>query len=178
MTLTEAIIVKISHDLAGGIGAFSNTVDLMKMDPSFQQEGLALLENTGTMLNMRLKFFRALYGFENKTITSSLVRDYLSTLACSIQIQGKVTSRLNLAMVALGIELLGIEGKIKLDANTMVLTGPEIVCKPDVIRVLMGEKVPYGPENVTAAWLMNLAQESGKHLTIDEKESDLVLTIA
>ena len=60
----------------------------------------------------------------------------------------------------------------------MVLTGPEIVCKSEVIRVLMGEKVPCGPENVTAAWLMNLVQDAGQHLTMSEKESNLVLTIA
>ena len=46
MTLEEAIISKISHDLAGGIGALMNTVDLMKIDDTFITEGMDLLHNS------------------------------------------------------------------------------------------------------------------------------------
>jgi len=178
MTLTEAIVVKISHDLAGGIGAFSNTIDLMKMDAGFQQEGLGLLEDTGKMLNARLKFFRALFGLENKTISMGLVKDYVATLASPIQLQGKIASRLQLAMVALGIELLGLGGSIAVEANAVVLEGKEIQSKPAVVQVLMGGPIQCTPENVTAAWLMHLVEESGQHLTFEARGTSLVLRVA
>ena len=178
MTLSEAIVVKISHDLAGGIGAFSNTIDLMKMDTSFQQEGMDLLGKAGDMLSARLKFFRALYGADNKTVSTTLVKDYVATLSSQIQIKGKINSRLQLVMAAVGIELLSLGGDISIDANTVILNGPEIQCNPMVVQALLGKKIQITPENVTAIWLAHLVKEEGKRLTFDTQGSGLVLAVA
>ena len=178
MTLEEAIIVKISHDLAGGIGAFMNTVDLIKIDTSFTQEGLDLLSSSGQMITSRLKFFRALFGAENKTINAELVKEYIATLASPIEIKGTVKNRLQLAMVAVGIEILPLGGVIEVQSNGVVLSGKELHHNPVFIQSLMGTHVPCSPENVTALWLAHLAEEKGKQIQLDTQESKLVLTIA
>ena len=179
MTLTEAIIVKMSHDLAGGIGAFANTIDLIKMDSSFQQEGFGLLESTGDMLNARLKFFRALYGAENKTISAGLVKDYLKTLAVKIELDGKVSSRLQLALVAVGIDILGLGGELVLKENELTIKGQEIHCNPAYIQALIAKQnSSCSPENVNAVWLSQLVKELEKHLSLKEQKDNLILAVA
>ena len=178
MTLTEAIIVKVSHDLAGGIGAFINTVDLMKMDPSFQQDGVGLLENAGDMLNSRLKFFRVLYGAENKTINVSLVKDYLKTLAVKIELDGKVSTRLQLVLIAVGIDILGLGGELVLKDNELTIKGKEIHFNPTYIQALVARSdSSCSPENVNALWLAQLAKENKKHIVLKEQKANLILSV-
>ncbi|MBP5344519.1 MAG: hypothetical protein J6Y85_05560 [Alphaproteobacteria bacterium] len=177
MTLTEAIVVKVSHDLAGGIGAFANTVDLMKMDASFQQEGLGLLESTGNMLNARLKFFRALYGAENKSIDASLIKDYLKTLAVKIELEGKVSTRLQLAMIAVGIDILSFGGTLTLSDNILTIKGQEICCNPMYIQALITERSTCTPENVNALWLVQLVNENQKRILLENHGDNLILAL-
>ena len=49
MNLTEAIVVKMSHDLAGGIGAMASTTELMEIDPSFTGEAASMLKQNSLM---------------------------------------------------------------------------------------------------------------------------------
>ena len=118
MILMEAIIGRVSHDLAGAIGAFANTVDLMKMDASFIGESVELLETSAHQLTARLAFFRALFGAETKSISSDLVCRYLDTLAISVDFKGTPVSRLQLALIAVGLEILGTDGLLDLKENT------------------------------------------------------------
>ena len=106
MTLTEAIVVKISHDLAGGIGAMASTTELMEIDPTFSVEAGGMLKQNSLMLMARLRFYRALFGAETKEINASIITDYLKTWGQKIDFEGKVENRLQLSLVAVGIILL------------------------------------------------------------------------
>ena len=77
MNLTEAIVVKISHDLAGGIGAMASTTELMEIDPTFVNEAGSMLRQNSLMLMARLRFYRALFGAETKEINATIITDYL-----------------------------------------------------------------------------------------------------
>ena len=178
MTLQEAIIGKISHDLAGGIGALINTIDLIDMDASFTDEGLDLLRTAGQTLNVRLKFFRAVYGAENKIINTDLAKDYVKTLASQIEITGDVTTRLQLAMILVGTEILSLGGKIEVRPNKVILSGTELHQNSVYIQALMGEEGGVSPENVSAFWLAHLVSQQRKHIKLDAKESGLVLMVA
>ena len=79
MNFSECLIVKLSHDLSGGVGALSSTVDLMNLDPSFVNEAPQMLKQNTDMLMARLKYYRALFGSETKSIHNGLVLDYLKT---------------------------------------------------------------------------------------------------
>ena len=72
MTLTEAIVVKMSHDLAGGIGAMASTTELMEIDPTFVGEAGPMLKQNSLMLMARLRFYRALFGAETKEINANI----------------------------------------------------------------------------------------------------------
>ncbi len=178
MNLTEAIVVRLSHDLAGAIGAFSNTVDLMKMDASFIGESVGLLETSSTQLTARLAFFRALYGAETKSIDADLVRRYLGTLAIPVDFQGRINSRLQLAMVAVGIEMLGTGGTLKLADKKLTIEGKELHQDPVFIQALMGTNVPCDPKLVPALWLIEISKEEDLIIRLEAGENTIILSLA
>lgn len=177
MTLTEAIVVKISHDLAGAIGAFANTVDLMKMDASFIGESIGLLDTSANQLTARLNFFRALFGAETKSINAELVRRYLATLAIPVEFKDKISSRLQLALVAVGIELLGTGGTLKLSDKTLLITGKNLHHDPVFIQALMGTQVPCDPKLVTALWLVQIAKQEDLIIRLDAGDDTITLSL-
>lgn len=176
MTLTEAIVVRVSHDLAGAIGAFCNTVDLMKMDASFIGESVDLLETSAHQLTARLAFFRSLFGAETKSIDNLLVQRYLDTLAISVKLKGNVSSRLHLALIAVGLEFIGIGGLLSLEGNKLIISGKELNHNSVFIQALMGTTIPCDPKLVMALWLVELAKQ--EDLTIQIEADDQTITIA
>ncbi len=177
MTLTEAIVVRISHDLAGAAGAFMNTVDLMKMDAGFIAESVGILETSSAQLTARLAFFRALYGAETKTIDASLVKKYLATLAVPVQFEGTPETRLQLALIAAGLGLLGAGGALKLEGNSLVISGDDLHHDVLYVQALMGSIVPADPKIVPALWLQHLAEEEKLALHLSAEESAITLSV-
>ena len=148
MTLTEAIVVKISHDLAGGIGAMASTTELMEIDPTFVSEARNMLKQNSWMLMARLRFYRALFGAETKEINETIVSDYLKTWGKKITFKGTVENRLQLSMVAVGIILLVQGGTISLKKNELSLSGNEISMRPEFKNVLLWKTVPVSLETI------------------------------
>ena len=137
MNLTEAIVVKMSHDLAGGIGAMASTTELMEIDPTFVSEAGGMLKQNSLMLMARLRFYRALFGAETKEINENIVSDYLKTWGQKITFEGVVENRLQLSLVAVGIILLVQGGTLSLSGNQLTLKGKEIFSGEEV-RVING----------------------------------------
>ena len=178
MNLTEAIVVRISHDLAGAIGAFANTVDLMKMDASFIGESVDLLETSSRQLTARLAFFRAVFGAETKSIDANLVQQYLATLAVPVTFKGEPSSRLQLALVAAGLELIGVGGSLELSDKKLIVSGSNLHQDPVFIQALMGTNIPCDPKLVTALWLVQIAKEDGLIIRLEAGDNTITLSLA
>ena len=176
MTLSEAIVIRISHDLAGAVGAFSNTVDLMRMDASFITESVELLETTSHQLNARLAFFRALFGAETKSIDTALLQRYLKTLAISVQFEGALNTRLQLALVAVGLELVGTQATLILKDQQLRILGKDLTHNTNLIQMLMGTQIPSDPKLVMAEWLVQLVKQD--ELIIRLEAGDDMITIS
>ena len=177
MTLTEAIVVKISHDLAGGIGAIASTTELMEIDPTFSGEAAPMLKENSLMLMARLRFYRALFGAETKEINETIISDYLKTCGQKIIFEGTISNRLQLSLVAVGILLLVQGGTLILKGNKITLKGNEIVARPEFEKVLKGEEVPYSPETLEAHWLLYQLSEQKKKLKMAFKKTSAELEI-
>ena len=177
MTLTEAIIVKISHDLAGGIGAMASTTELMEIDPTFVNEAGAMLKTNSLMLMARLRFYRALFGAETKEINVSIISDYLKTWGQKITFEGFVENRLQLSLVAVGIILLVQGGTLSLMGNQLSLKGKEITARSDFLSTLEGKDVSITPETVEAHWLLSQLSGQKKKLNFTLKKTSAQLEI-
>ena len=59
--ITELVCTRISHDLIGNIGAFSNAMELLEDDDNdaeFVKDTHSMLKVISSVLSARLKFFR------------------------------------------------------------------------------------------------------------------------
>ena len=177
MTLAEAIVVKISHDLAGGIGAIASTTELMEIDPSFTSEAGKMLKQNSLMLMARLRFYRALFGAETREINATIITNYLKTWGQPITFEGQVENRLQLSLVAVGVILLVQGGTLTLRDNTLTLKGPEIAMRSDFESALLGKSSPITPETVEAYWLLSQLVEQGKKLKVNFKKTSAQLEI-
>ncbi|MBO7556555.1 MAG: hypothetical protein J6T72_04090, partial [Alphaproteobacteria bacterium] len=66
--ISELVCTRISHDLIGNIGAFSNAMELLEDDDNditFINESHQMLKNISSVLSSRLKFFRLVFGITN-----------------------------------------------------------------------------------------------------------------
>ena len=177
MTLTEAIVVKISHDLAGGIGAMASTTELMEIDPTFVSEAGSMLKQNSLMLMARLRFYRALFGAETKEINTSVITDYLKTWGQKLDFKGTIENRLQLSLVAVGIILLVRGGTLSLTGNQLTLKGNEITARPDFQSALEGKDSSVTPETVEAHWLIQQLKEQKKKLKMVFKITSAQLEI-
>ena len=178
MNFSECLMVKIAHDLAGGIGALSSTVDLMKFDPTFVDEAPEMLKKNTDMLLGRLKYYRALFGAETKSISESIVLDYLKTLGVKITFSGVISNRLELSLVAVGIQIAAAGGDILYSDNTLTISSNNLILKDNIIKILSG-KLPKESEIETleAEWLINQLMNQNHSLKMIQKDKKVELKI-
>ena len=178
MNFSECLMVKLSHDLAGGIGALSSTVDLMKFDPTFVNEAPEMLKKNTDMLLGRLKFYRALFGAETKSISESIISDYLNTLGAKITFSGEISTRLELSMVAVGIQIAAAGGNILYSNNTLTISSNNLMLKDNVINILSG-KMPQESEIETleSEWLIKQLLDQKRSLKFTSKNSKIEMKI-
>ncbi len=178
MIFSECLMVKVSHDLAGGIGALSSTVDLMKFDSTFVNEAPEMLKKNTDMLLGRLKFYRALFGAETKSISESIILDYLKTLGPKITFFGQISNRLELSLVALGIQIAAAGGDILYSNNTLTILSNDLILKDNIIKILSG-KLPKESEIETleAEWLMKQLIDQKLTLKVDQEDKKIELKI-
>ena len=86
MNITELVCTRISHDLIGNIGAFSNALELLEDDDKeFLNEIKSTLKISSFVLAARLKFFRMAFGVTNANLKDpqtvfQACEDYLKSL--------------------------------------------------------------------------------------------------
>jgi len=178
MNFSECLMVKISHDLAGGIGALSSTVDLMKFDPAFVDEAPEMLKKNTDMLLARLKFYRALFGAETKSISEFIVLDYLNTLGAKITFSGQISTRLELSLIAVGVQMAAAGGDILYSNSTLTISSNNLILKDNIIKILSG-KLPKDSEIETleAEWLIKQLSDQNKSLKITQKDKKIEIEI-
>lgn len=178
MNFSECLMVKIAHDLAGGIGALSSTVDLMKFDPTFVNEAPEMMKKNTDMLLARLKFYRALFGAETKSISESIVLDYLDTLGAKITFSGKISNRLELSMIAVGIQMAAAGGDILYSNNTLTISSNNLILNENIIKILSGN-IPKESkiETLEAEWLIKQLTSQNHSLKMIQKNKKIELKV-
>ncbi len=157
--LTEILMTRCCHDLAGATGALGNTIQLMEMDASFAAEGLDFLKKATQTLTARLQFFRALAGLNGK-VTPDVAPAYLQTLSMPIRLDGVPQTQIELAFVFLGSEILIKGGSITVQAGQVTVSGARLLFPDDKRQLLLATTEPvdsdYIPANAAVLWLRHL----------------------
>lgn len=175
MTLSELITTRISHDLAGIIGALYNTAELIEIDPSFGTEAAPLLKNSTGTLMARLKFFRCLFGTNKDPIQTTLVVQYLKTLSAPFELTGDITTREQMAGVLICSDMMIRGGKITVSPHEIIGTG-QIKNDDSVQSALNGQLDNISPKLAPAAWLGKQMISQNKQIHIAVQSDKIVLT--
>ena len=85
-TLSELILTRMCHDIAGISGTVSNAVELLEDgDLDFLEDITTNLKTSSAVMNARIKFFRLAFGMNNANLSDAALvfktaTDYLSTI--------------------------------------------------------------------------------------------------
>ena len=159
MTLDELIMTRVSHDLAGIIGALHNTAELLELDPNFAAESGTIIKTSTSTLMARLKFFRAIFGLDGAPLNTQIVQDYLKTLSAEFVLTGTITSRIQAVAVLICADTMFRGGHIDISSHTVSGTG-QIKSDASLIRALSGDLDNIPPKLAPAVWLAKQPQSS------------------
>lgn len=166
MKLTQCIVTKIAHDVAGCSGAVLNTAELLTIDPDGAVEAVKLLGDSAEALVMRMKFFRCLFGTDTD-IPADVGARYLATLSQKIVLKGKPKTAAELALVWMGGEFLIKGGTVELSGGKMTASGDMVRVGSEVQDIFKGKEVGITPHNCIFFWIQQLAAAVGKKMTIN-----------
>ncbi len=122
--ISELICTRLSHDIAGNIGAVANAVELLEEgDIDFLDDIKGILKTSSQVLAARLKFFRMTFGLENADLAdaakvSAVAQAYVAAVSgknpptLAFSAQEAAAHRVMLAAVMLCADVLIKGGKI------------------------------------------------------------------
>lgn len=174
MDLSECIMTRVSHDLAGISGALHNTVELMQIDPTFAPEATNLLKESTGFLMARLKFFRLLFGLQTARVDTAVAVSYLKTLSAPVTLKGEIDNLFSLGAVFVGANALIRGGEINVAKQSIVVSG-QIKLDEESHLFLTGQNAQPTPKSVGAAWLVKYAASQG--ITFKMNASDKMMII-
>ncbi len=177
--ITELVCTRISHDLIGNIGAFSNAMELLEDDDNdeiFVKETHSMLKVISSVLSARLKFFRMVFGIANSNLEKAeLVRktafDYLQTLNGNYAInldfsplEGKPDlNRVFMLTVMIAADVLVKGGKIYVSAENGCIKAKAVSDAPlsklkidDMERFINEKSIDNPAQCVALAYLQKL----------------------
>lgn len=138
LKISELITVKISHDLAGAVGAVSNGLELALSDDEFVKDAMNLASKSADIVVSRLKFYRLLFGSSNSglmelPLVKGITEDYVKSLSnksSQIGLDWQAESfmseddvRICLLLISIASENLVRGGEIKITNEKIIVSG-------------------------------------------------------
>ena len=128
--ISELVCTRLSHDIAGSIGAVANAVELLEEgDLDFLDDIKSVLKTSSQNLTARMKFFRMAFGLNNAllddaALVTQTAQNYLATLgnkdypiSLSLQVSAASGRKTALLMIMAAADLLIRGGKINVFEN-------------------------------------------------------------
>ena len=180
--LSKMAVTRLSHDLAGVIGAVSNSLELLAEMETTDAESLRLAQDGAECLVSRLTFFRQAYGNDgavtNADMTGRVLKAYLHTLEnkalkyeCVFDVDAEVPLFvLRLALLAGQIcsDSLVRGGKIDIKAKagakrlTVKAVGEKIKIEQETAALLNKENADISSPRQTGAALAAITARDNK----------------
>jgi histidine phosphotransferase ChpT len=194
LKISELITVKISHDLAGAVGAVSNGLELALSDDEFVKDAMNLASKSADIVVSRLKFYRLLFGSSNSglmelPLVKGITEDYIKSLSSKssqIVLDWQAESfmseddvRICLLLISIAGENLVRGGEIKITNEKIIVSG--IINFSEELNNMLSKYQQNGdilwliesatPQTVTILLAELYAIKTGKNLKLT-KEND------
>ncbi len=194
LKISELITVKISHDLAGAVGAVSNGLELALSDDEFVKDAMNLASKSADIVVSRLKFYRLLFGSSNSglmelPLVKGITEDYIKSLSnksLRIGLDWQAESfmseddvRICLLLISIASENLVRGGEIKITNEKIIVNGTinfseelnNMLSKYEQNGDILGLIESATPQTVTILLAELYAIKTGKNLKLT-KEND------
>lgn len=166
MTLSELIMTRVSHDLAGICGALYNTAELLEIDETFGSDAGPLIKSTTGALTARLKFFRALFGLDGAPLDDDVVNKYLQTLSAPFMLNGRVEKRMQLAGILICVDMMIRGGQIDVMQSGVSGIG-NVKIHEQLSAVLNGQIEGVDPKLAPVAWLCAYGKKNNHSVKVN-----------
>ena len=190
-TLSELILTKFCHDIAGAVGALLNGAELLADsfdDKEFLRQATNTLIDSSNFLTYRLRFFRAAFGTPKQNYAPAtaiqLASDYISTLNhVNLKwedegVEDFAVTRIKLIACFVCVSALMRGGDINVKQRTITVSGQNAVLPELITLALQGDDSQEENSEVAAAvFLYNYMQQEGYKLIINKTQDSIKLTI-
>ncbi len=165
MKLLQNLYTRISHDLAGTVGALYNGSELLK--EYMDNETADLIFETTSDLKTKLMFFRQTFGRPNDT--EDMTSEYLKTISDNIILIGKPQNQLQRSICMVLGDILPLGGKIQIFDNSIIATSDRLFWNSDWEKAFSGE-IDLDSKYAPAQYAYSLCP----HMRFDIKEDEII----
>ena len=190
-TLSELILTKFCHDIAGAVGALMNGTELLVDsfdDKEFLHQATDTLIDSSKFLTYRLRFFRAAFGTpkQNYTPTTAiqLASDYVSTLNHvtlnweNEGVEDFALTRIKLIAFFICISALMRGGNISINQREIIVSGQNAALPEPMLLALQGDDTQEENSEIAAGiFLYNYMQQENYRIRVDKSPDKVTLTI-
>lgn len=193
--LLELMSARMFHDLAGPIGAISNSIDFFEEEnQSIRAKAIELVKSSSYESVLRLKFFRQAYGNINDLEMSTqdvflLIDEFLKKSKVrlkwqvpDVQINSYIAKALiNMVIIASNAMIYGGKLHFLFEDNQFYieLEGQNIIFTDESRYLLKGEidKVSLSSANVQIYYTFLMLREASASIKIEKEQEKLKFTI-
>jgi len=190
-TLSELILTKFCHDIAGAVGALMNGAELLIDsfdDKEFLQQATNTLVDSSKFLTYRLRFFRAAFGTPKQNYAPAtaiqLATDYISTLnhiTLNWEDEGVedfAVTRIKLITCFICISTLIRGGNISISQRRITVSGQNVVLPELMSLALEGDDSQEENSEIAAGvFLYNYMQQEGYRLSVEKAQDSITFII-
>lgn len=191
--LTALLGSRICHDLISPIGAIGNGVELLMMDGQAKGPEMALVADSVTHANARIRFFRVAFGQTSKDqrIGLSEINAILADMAHGSRMaidwqsapdMSRRETKLAFLCILCMETALGTGGRITVDRNetrwTLTGSAPRLRIDPALWEVLSNPaaEAEIGPAQVQFLLVPEEITRQHRRLTVELSETEIRLT--
>jgi len=201
--LSELVSTRLSHDIAGQIGAIFNSTELMEECPEMMEQAVELLSFTSKELMARIRFFRLAYGLSSENNDADLAQlkeiaeNFLENKKVQLQwdLQDNISPYLGkivlLLISSVADSLLkGGEIKISTDKNmsaegigvqkTLIEAKGDIIkFNPEITEAILGNKdiSEIDSKSLPAYMIFLLARKIGQNIDLKINDTKIEITV-
>jgi histidine phosphotransferase ChpT len=197
--LTQRLVDRLCHDIAGSIQALSSGVDLLTEagDSATREEAASFIADAVAGQRSRLAYARRAFGSappatetaELAHLANGMFADLRASLDWAVEAErlGPAGARCLLNLVQIAAEILAVGGVAKVMARTrpagseilVEARGPRLILRPETRAGLAGEPLAGGLAGrwVQAALVSALTRAAGGRVGVEEAESTVTIRI-
>lgn len=169
LELLQLVYTRISHDLAGTVGALYNGAELLEEDLSFAQESANLIKNSAENLMSRLKFFRQTFGLPKES--DDTTADYLTTFSIPFSQNKECVNNLQRCLIMCLTDYFYKGAEFQISENLIEAKGPALKDAQEFKNILLNADGEKTAANAPAFYAHYLAKQLNCRFDIMQSEN-------